>query len=299
MNALTKFEAAAVEHTFEQMERMAGVMAKSNMFGMKTPEQALGLMLVAQAEGQHPASITQDYDIIQGKATRKTNSVLARFQAAGGKVEWHELSGTKAEATFTHPQGGSLRLDWTFEMATKAKLTSKDNWQGYPRAMLRARLIAEGVRAVYPAAIGGYLVPEEAMDINDVNKPPSEPKNMGMAEVVEPKAPDTYPADQFEKNLPAWRKVIEAGRKTPAEIIAMAQTKHPLTDAQRAAVMALGNAPDAAPAVTYAQVAEKMHTAQDMDALDDAADLVGSVADEGQRAELLALFDKRRSELVG
>ena len=147
------------------MQTMAAALAQSGLFGVKNTTQALALMLVAQAEGQHPATIAQDYDLIQGRAARKTHSVLARFQQAGGSVQWHELTDTKASATFSHPQGGSLRMDWTFDQAKKAGLTGKDNWKNYPRAMLRARCIAEGVRAVYPGAIGGMLVAEEARDM--------------------------------------------------------------------------------------------------------------------------------------
>lgn len=163
------------------MQKMAESIARSGLFGMKTADQALALMLVAQAEGQHPATITQDYDLIQGKACRKTHSVMARFQQMGGKVEWHQLDDTIADATFSHAAGGSLRMTWTFEQAKKAGLTGKDNWVKYPRAMLRARVIAEGVRAVYPAAIGGLLVAEEAQDLS--------PKDMGAVEQVVRKDP--------------------------------------------------------------------------------------------------------------
>lgn len=147
------------------LERMAQVVAKSNLFGAKTVEQAMALMLIAQSEGEHPATVCQDYDIIQGKPTRKTNSVLARFQAAGGRVEWLEFTDKAVVGRFTHPQGGSLEVEWTIEMAQRAQLTGKDNWKGYPRAMLRARCIAEGVRAVYPKAIGGLMIAEEAQDV--------------------------------------------------------------------------------------------------------------------------------------
>lgn len=174
---------------FQEVQSMATAMAKSGLFGMKTPEQALALMLVAQAEGQHPATIAQDYDIIQGRAARKTHSVLARFQAAGGKVEWQSLTDAEAVAIFSHPQGGSLRMVWTIDQARKAGLTNKDNWKNYPRAMLRARCIAEGVRAVYPGAIGGLLTSEEAQDM------PSAPKNMGPAEVVHAEIPPELLAD--------------------------------------------------------------------------------------------------------
>lgn len=169
----------------QDVERMAIAMAKSGLFGFKTPDQAMAMMLVAQAEGLHPATAVQDYDIIQGKPTRKTNSVLARFQAAGGVVQWHDFTENVVSGTFSHSAGGSLRVEWTMEMAKKAGLSGKETWQKTPRAMLRARCIAEGVRAVYPAAIGGSLTREEALDIAQPEKPVKpEPKNMGDAEIV-------------------------------------------------------------------------------------------------------------------
>ncbi len=155
---------------FADLQKMAAAIAESGLFGMKDTKQALGLMLTAQAEGQHPATITQDYDIIQGKATRKTHSVLARYQQAGGSIEWHALTDAEADATFTPPAsaGKPLRMKWTIVMAKAADLTGKDNWRKYPRAMLRARCIAEGVRATYPAAIGGMLLAEEAQDMDSI-----------------------------------------------------------------------------------------------------------------------------------
>ena len=44
---------------------------------------------------------------------------------------------------------------------TKAGLTGKDNWKNYPRQMLRARVVSEGVRTVYPAVCVGVYTPEE------------------------------------------------------------------------------------------------------------------------------------------
>ncbi len=37
------------------IERMAIAIAKSNLFGVKTPEEAMALMLIEQAYGYHPA----------------------------------------------------------------------------------------------------------------------------------------------------------------------------------------------------------------------------------------------------
>ena len=210
---------------FDHLQQMGVALAKSGLFGMKSPEQAIALMLVAQAEGQHPATIAQDYDIIQGKATRKTHSVLARFQSAGGSVAWHSLTAEIADATFSHPQGGSLRMVWTIAQAKAAGLTGKDNWRNYPRAMLRARCIAEGVRAVYPAAIGGMLVAEEAQDMQ-------QPVNMGAAVEL----PADAPPELLEAAAAAagqgvaaysefWKSASKDDRKTLAD-------RHPAYKAQ-------------------------------------------------------------------
>lgn len=316
VNALVHQEARALgaAYSFDDMDRMAHVIAQSGLFGVKNPTQALALMLVAQAEGEHPASVAQDYDIIQGKGSRKTHSVLARFQAMGGKVDWHELSHTRAEATFSHPKGGSLRLDWTIEQAKNAGLVGKDNWKGYARAMLRARLIAEGVRAVFPAAIGGWQVPEEAMG-PQLDQPPPPEKHMGAADVVQTPAPSPAPApavakkpfpdESFASSMPAFQKAINKG-KTPADVLATFEQFNPefaLTDAQRGQILALkavgkAAAPadtgvtDATPKVTYAALADKLKAAADQDAallvLDEARALPAD-----QQADLQKAFDER------
>ena len=161
--------------TFNEMESMAAHIVRSKLFGAKDESQAMSLMLLAQAEGMHPMAAIQDFDIVQGRPARKTHSILARFQSAGGSVIWEEVNGLRACGVFSHKQGGSLRVQWTFEQAKRVGLTGKDNWKNYPQAMLRARCIAEGIRAVFPGAIGGMLSVEEAQDI--VIAPP---KDMGM-----------------------------------------------------------------------------------------------------------------------
>ena len=157
---------AAAEVTFQQVQRMAEAAAKSGMFGVKTQEQALTLMLLAQAEGIHPMTAVRDYHVIQGRPSLKADTMMARFIQAGGRVEWHTLSDAKVEATFSHAAGGTARIVWTMEMAKNASLAGKDNWKAYPRAMLRSRVISEGVRTVFPGVIAGVYTPEEVVDID-------------------------------------------------------------------------------------------------------------------------------------
>ena len=159
------------------IEKMAGAIAKSKMFGMKTTEEAFALMLIAQAEGMHPAIAARDYHVIQGRPTLKADAMLARFQNAGGKVQWDVYTDAEVTGTFSHPSGGSLKLTWTFAQAKSIGLTGKDNWKNYPRAMLRARCISEGIRTVYPGCVVGTYTAEEIEEIPKA-------KDMGMVEEV-------------------------------------------------------------------------------------------------------------------
>jgi hypothetical protein len=143
-------------------------------------------MLIAQAEGMHPAIAARDYHVIQGRPALKADAMLARFQSSGGKVVWKVYEDAEVTGEFSHPQGGTVTITWTFAQATKIGLTGKDNWRNYPRAMLRARVISEGIRTVYPGCVVGVYTPEEVEDFKD-DKPvkQSKAKDMGMVEVVD------------------------------------------------------------------------------------------------------------------
>ena len=151
----------------DQISVMASAVAKSGLFGVKTSDQAMALMLIAQAEGMHPAIAARDYHVIQGRPALKTDAMLARFQAAGGKVNWETYTDDQVTGQFSHPQGGSISITWTMDQARKIGLAGKDNWRNYPRAMLRARCISEGIRTVYPGCVVGTYSVEEVQDFDD------------------------------------------------------------------------------------------------------------------------------------
>lgn len=114
-----------------------------------------------------------------------------------------------------------------------------------------------------------------------------------------PEQKETYPQDQFNANLEVWTKLIQAGRKTADQVISMAQTKYPLTDKQQQVLKGIAKTADAAkPTITFAKVSEAMNQAKDQQALDDAATLIGEVADPQQRTELSAMYERRVDELV-
>ena len=170
---------------FNDMQQMAEVAAGSKMFGFKNPQEAMAIMLLCQAENLHPAVAMRDFHVIQGRPALKADAMLARFQQAGGKVEWKEYTDAKVTGLFSHPQGGTLELSWSLEQAKRIGIANKDNWKNYPRAMLRARVISEGIRSVYPGCVVGVYTPEEVSDFEKPTQAQNQPKDMGMAERVE------------------------------------------------------------------------------------------------------------------
>ena len=180
----------------DQVERMAVAVAKSGLFGVRTPDQAMALMLIAQAEGLHPAIAARDYHVINNRPTLRADAMLARFQAAGGKVEWGEYTDTRVVGTFSHPQGGSVRIEWTTKMAQDAGLTRNPTWKSYPRQMLRARCISEGIRTIYPGVTVGTYTPEEAADMEPVRTQPAPPP---LVEEVPP--PATVDVDKLVETI--------------------------------------------------------------------------------------------------
>ena len=192
MNQIVPFAPAM---TVSDVERVALAIARGGLFGSKDPNAVLTLCLLAQAEGQHPAVVFRDYHLINGKPAKKAEAMLRDFVSAGGRVEWHELSDTTADATFSHPGGGSARIDWTLERARAAGIANP-MWKKYPRQMLRSRVVSEGVRTVFPGATSGLYVPEEIAD-------------MGPAQAEAPAEPEALEVEARTVSEPASRQKLE------------------------------------------------------------------------------------------
>lgn len=203
------------------MERMSIAVSKSNLFGCKTPEQAMALMLLAQAEGVHPAKAIQDYHIIDGKPALRADAMLSRFQAAGGRVEWTEYTDKRVCGKFSHPQGGTVEVDWDQDRAKAAGLLNRANWKSYPRQMLRARVISEGVRTVYPGASSGIYTAEEVQDMVEVAPTP-------VAQMKVETAPAPALLDEAERadHLAAIDAAADLGDLKRAYSSAYAAAKH-------------------------------------------------------------------------
>ena len=152
------------QSSVDDMLHFAESAVRSKFYGFSSADQLLPLMMVAQSQGRPFASVVEEYSVIQGRPALKSEAMLARFQKAGGHIQWTELSDTRVAAVFSHQQCAPVEIDWDMDRAKQAGLGGKDMWKKYPRNMLKARVISDGVRTAFPACLGGLYTPEENMD---------------------------------------------------------------------------------------------------------------------------------------
>lgn len=203
----------------DQVGMMAKAVADSGLFGIRNEAQAFTLMCVAQADGIPPIKAVQQYHIIDNKPALKSEAMLARFQAAGGKIRWTERTAQRVSLWLSHPQAGELEVSWDMDRAKAAGLAGKNQWKAYPMQMMGARCISEGIRALYPACLGGCYTPEEVRDFGN-DEPHPEP---GPAPQPQPK-PAESPKPKAQKKS---ERAVEAEvvPESPAESPAPGQAQ--------------------------------------------------------------------------
>lgn len=150
--------------------------------------------------------------------------MLSRFQAAGGKVNWTKYTDEEVSGVFSHPSGGSVEVSWTTDRAKRAGLANRDTWKQYPRQMLKARVISEGVRMVLPGVVSGLYAPEEVAEFDAA--PPATPPATDLVSLVS----DLESANQ--ENLQAtftrvWKaaKAANASEETLDSLITLKNKK--------------------------------------------------------------------------
>jgi hypothetical protein len=212
----------------------------------------------------------------------------------------------------------------TMEMAVNEGWFGKNGskWKSMPDLMMRYRSAAFFGRIYAPELLMGLPTAEEVHDVFSVDADgtvtsggkQSVPRSTGdidpaTGELRTAELPALSP-EEFTKQLAGWRTAIAAGKATADGIIGKAKTKHTLTQEQIDAIRAPIAAPvtDVVPKETPASdeapepIAEKtlgdrMHAATTLDALYEAADLIGQVADPEARTRLTQFFEERKFAL--
>ncbi len=121
------------------------------------------------------------------------------------------------------------------EWMAECKRPGVKPWESHPYRMLRHKAMIQCARIAF--GFGGIYDADEAERIIENGTPAMKSINPETGEIT-PKALPAYSDSDFEKNLPAWRKLIESGRKTAGEIIFTVSSKAVLSDDQAAMINA-------------------------------------------------------------
>jgi len=230
--------------TMQEAFDMANLMANSEMVP-KDYQGKPGNVLVAVQMGAElglkPVQALQNIAVVNGRPSVWGDGLRALIMSAPDlvNIEDHlDLQTMTATCTITRNVNGNNVLfvgQFSQADAQAANLWGRNTWKSYPKKMLEWRAFGFSARKAYADRLRGIQLAEE---MQDIQPSAAAPKEMGAAEVVEP---DTYPAADFETNFPKWEKVILTKKKTASDLIAMIESKAPLTEEQKTQIHNVGS----------------------------------------------------------
>ena len=158
-------------HSMEELFQLGSLYAASGVFGDINPAVGTVIAQFLYQTGTTPVEFAANYDILGSKISPKAKYLLARLLAVGGSYDIKDYEDTKVSITFSYGKV-SRTVTTTIEDAERAGLTRdskgrvKSMWQRFPRRMLFARVVSEGVGIVAPNVNAGLYTPEEVSDFD-------------------------------------------------------------------------------------------------------------------------------------
>lgn len=131
---------------------------------IKSPQQALLILLKGQEIGLQPMEALCGIDIIQGKATLQATTMSALLLRGGVAIETIKLDKGGCKLRMTRTVGGrvvTIEPEFTMEDAEDAGIASKDNWLKWKKDMLYARCLSRGGRRIGADILAGAYVEGE------------------------------------------------------------------------------------------------------------------------------------------
>jgi hypothetical protein len=159
--------------TWGVMREQASALLKSGFLpsAIKSPEQAVAIMLKGREIGIPAMQSLAQINVIQGKPTISAELMLALIYRAfpAAKITFKKLDNESCVIEACRPGGEPQTFSFSMDDAKAASLTSKDNWKKYARAMLRSRAVSEMARSLFPDAIAGcsYTPEELGAEVDD------------------------------------------------------------------------------------------------------------------------------------
>lgn len=251
------------------------------------PDKKNGIVPVVGVDGW--SRIINDHPQFDGMEFRASENMVRMPGANVDAHEWMECIIYRKDRS--RPTVVREYLDEVYREPFKGQYgVVAGPWQTHTKRFHRHKTSIQSARLAF--GFGGIFDQDEAERI--VEGQPAA-KHMGMVEIVEPAAPATWPDDSFKARLPKWQAAVNSGSDVE-EIVKFARSKGALTAEQEAAIRAL-KPQEQQQGPTFDQVAQQLRGAADADALNVAADLIGSITDPAQQAELNAIYETRMDEM--
>ena len=173
-------------NSVQELQFLGTVLSQSQLFGQSNPAEGLAIVAMCQQKRISWMDFMQNFHMIKGRVSKKTDAILADFHRIGGKHEVVARSADCAEAKFSLGKTSyASKITWedckaepfiyegkeadvvrVIESGDTSRLAIKPKYRT-PRArmqMLWARCVSDGVRVVAPECAQGIYTPEETDD---------------------------------------------------------------------------------------------------------------------------------------
>mgnify|MGYP001162890864 CR=1 FL=1 len=249
--------------SMDKMLRLAEQMACSKL---SIPEHLRGnvgdcLAIITQAMlwNMNPFAVAQKTHVVSGRLGYEAQLVIAVVQNSGairGAFRFESRgSGANVEVRAGAVLRGETEITWG-EWLSAASVTTKNSplWKTNVVQQMSYLQAKNWSRLYCPGAILGVYSIDELEDSDIPARPSTATSTATPAPAPRPELP-AYPAADFDKNLPAWTKLVADGKKTASALLAMLQTKATFNEEQKARILSLKlAAEDATPAPAPAPV---------------------------------------------
>lgn len=129
------------------------------------PAAVAACILTGRELGIGPMASLKSIHMVQGVPSLSAEYKRARAMAAGHEILIDETSPARCVVRGRRSGSGAwVTVQWTIDMARRAKIASKDVWQQYPQRMLQARATSELCDLLFPDATLGLETTEVLQD---------------------------------------------------------------------------------------------------------------------------------------
>ena len=148
------------------MKELASLLVKSGLLpqAIKTPEQAIVIILKAKELNVPPIQAFSSISVVQGRPTISAELMLSLIykNVPGAIVNFLTTNSEECIIEAKRPGGNITKFRFGMDDARAAGLIDKAPWRAYPASMLRARCISAMAKAIFPDALSGCVyTPEE------------------------------------------------------------------------------------------------------------------------------------------